>query len=78
MYLINRKVGNKFQQSFSVVETNKKMTDYSKVSIPKSLTEGQLQTQTETLQVPTKANKLVIGIPREETEMENLKHLKLS
>jgi len=47
------------------------MTDYSKVAIPKSLTEGQLQTQTETLQVPTKPNKLVIGIPREEMETEN-------
>ena len=47
------------------------MTDYSKVSIPKSLTEGQRQTQTEMLQVPPKSNKLFIGIPKEETSMEN-------
>ena len=42
-----------------------------KISIPKSLTEGQMQTQTETLQLPRKANKLFIGIPRETTLQEN-------
>lgn len=47
------------------------MTDYSKVPIPKSLTDGQRQTQTEMLQVQPKSNKLFIGIPKEETLMEN-------
>lgn len=47
------------------------MTDYSKIPIPKSLTEGQGQTQTEMLQVPQKPNKLFIGIPKEDMLTEN-------
>lgn len=42
-----------------------------KIPIPKSLTEGQMQTQTETLQVPQKRDKLFIGIPKERTLQEN-------
>ena len=42
-----------------------------KIPIPKSLTEGQMQTQTETLQVLRKKDKLFIGIPKERTLQEN-------
>lgn len=42
-----------------------------KIPIPKSLTEGSMQTQTETLQVPQKHNKLFVGIPKEQTRKEN-------
>jgi alanine dehydrogenase len=42
-----------------------------KIPIPKSLTEGQMQTQTETLQIPRKKDKLFIGIPKERTLQEN-------
>lgn len=41
------------------------------IPIPKIFTEGQLQTQTEMLQVPQKPNKLFIGIPKEVTLQEN-------
>ncbi|RMG85533.1 MAG: alanine dehydrogenase [Bacteroidetes bacterium] len=48
------------------------MPDQSKrVHIPKSLTEGQLQTQPETLQMLPKKDKLFIGIPKERTLLEN-------
>ncbi|MCR9288368.1 MAG: alanine dehydrogenase [Bacteroidetes bacterium] len=42
-----------------------------KIPIPKSLTEGKMQTQTETLQVQRKKDKLFIGIPKERTLQEN-------
>ena len=41
------------------------------ISIPKIFTEGQLQTQTEMLQVARKPSKLYIGIPKEVTLQEN-------
>ena len=42
-----------------------------KIPIPRSLTEGQFQTQTETLQLQHRSNKLFIGIPKEATVQEN-------
>ncbi|MCB0705801.1 MAG: alanine dehydrogenase [Saprospiraceae bacterium] len=42
-----------------------------KVSIPKSLTEGQYSTQPETLEIQRKAEKMFIGIPKEMTHSEN-------
>ncbi|HMO37887.1 MAG TPA: alanine dehydrogenase [Saprospiraceae bacterium] len=42
-----------------------------KIPVPKQFTESQYQTQTETLQVTYKPNKLFIGIPREITLQEN-------
>jgi len=42
-----------------------------KVRIPKSLTEGQFQTQTEMLQIHQKSDPLFIGIPKEVTMQEN-------
>mgnify|MGYP006283427275 FL=1 len=42
-----------------------------RINIPKEFTEGQLDTQTETLQVQRKPNKLFIGIPKETTKQEN-------
>jgi len=42
-----------------------------KVPVPKEFTEGQFVPQTETLQVPSKPNKLYIGIPKEVTMQEN-------
>ena len=48
------------------------MSDKKKrIPIPKIFTEGQLQTQTEMLQVQKKPNKLYIGIPKETTLQEN-------
>jgi len=42
-----------------------------KIPIPRSLTGGQLQPQTETLQLQRKPNHLVIGVPQESTLQEN-------
>jgi alanine dehydrogenase len=42
-----------------------------RIPIPKIFTEGQLQTQTEMLEVQRKPNKLYIGIPKEVTLQEN-------
>ncbi len=42
-----------------------------KIHIPRSLTESQLQPQTETLQIQRKPNHLVIGVPKESTLQEN-------
>jgi alanine dehydrogenase len=48
------------------------MSDKEKrIPVPKTLSEGQYQTQPETLQLRPKANKLFIGIPREVTLQEN-------
>ena len=48
------------------------MPDFAtKIPIPESLTQGQLQPQAETLQVPRKGGKLFIGIPKERTLQEN-------
>lgn len=43
----------------------------SKINIPKSLTEGQLQPQAEMLAVERKRGSIYIGIPKEETFQEN-------
>ncbi|RME99959.1 MAG: alanine dehydrogenase [Bacteroidetes bacterium] len=42
-----------------------------KIPMPKEFTEGQLQTQEETLQRPAKRGQLFIGIPKEITLQEN-------
>ncbi len=42
-----------------------------RIPIPKIFTEGQLQTQTEMLQLQRKPNTLFIGIPKESTLQEN-------
>ena len=44
---------------------------HKKIPIPKSLTEGQYQTQPETLQVEHRNERLYIGIPKEVTLQEN-------
>lgn len=48
------------------------MSDKDKrINIPKSITEGRYETQSETLSVSTRPNKLFIGIPREVIMQEN-------
>lgn len=42
-----------------------------RIPVPKIFTEGQFQTQAEMLPVPSKPNKLFIGIPKEITLQEN-------
>ena len=42
-----------------------------KIPMPKEFTEGQLRTQAETLQRPTKRGHMFIGIPKEITLQEN-------
>src|SRR5210317_1933027 len=45
--------------------------DKKKIPIPKSLTEGYKQTQEQLMEVPTKNEKLFIGIAKEEVGQEN-------
>jgi alanine dehydrogenase len=42
-----------------------------KINLPKGFTEGRYETQPETLLIPSKANRLYIGIPKEITLQEN-------
>ncbi len=47
------------------------MGKHKRIPLPKEFTEGQLETQTEMLQVNKKSKQLYIGIPKEENPTEN-------
>jgi len=47
------------------------MAKQKRIPLPKEFTEGQMQTQTEMLQINKKSKQLYIGIPKEEDPAEN-------